>query len=140
MKALILAAGLGSRLQSLTKFKPKALIEVAGKPIMAYQLDALIANGISHIGVVTGYQGDKIRSFVSKFYPNLRVCFFDNPIYDKSNSAYSFWLAKDFVIDSSYIHLNCDIVFSHRLLQYVIQNQNQNVLSSGFTSSSSSSS
>ena len=83
MKAMILAAGLGSRLQSLTKFKPKALIEVAGKPIMAYQLDALIANGISHIGVVTGYQGDKIRSFVSKFYPNLRVCFFHRQLTDK---------------------------------------------------------
>ena len=54
MKTLILAAGLGSRLQHKTQHSPKALVRIHDKPILAYQLDALSACGMKDIGIVLG--------------------------------------------------------------------------------------
>ncbi len=61
MKALILAAGKGVRLQPITSTRPKHLIELAGKPILEYCLDGLQASGITEIMIVTHYLGDLIR-------------------------------------------------------------------------------
>ena len=60
MRALILAAGFGSRLLEHTTNIPKALVEMAGKPILEYQIEALLQNGIKSINIVIGYQGGKI--------------------------------------------------------------------------------
>jgi choline kinase len=56
MKAIILAAGRGSRMKDLTDERPKCLVEVRGKALLDWQLDALSAAGISDIGIVTGYK------------------------------------------------------------------------------------
>ena len=55
MKALILAAGLGSRLKKKTQNIPKALIKIKSKPIISLQIEALKYNKIDQIGVVLGY-------------------------------------------------------------------------------------
>jgi choline kinase len=62
-KAIILAAGRGSRMKHLTNDKPKCLNELHGKPLLQYQLDALRGAGISEIGIVSGYQREKLQSF-----------------------------------------------------------------------------
>ncbi len=62
-KAIILAAGRGSRMKHLTDDKPKCLNELHGKPLLQYQLDALRGAGISEIGIVSGYQREKLQSF-----------------------------------------------------------------------------
>ena len=56
MKAIILAAGRGSRMKSLTDERPKCLVELRGKPLLEWQLASLRAAGISEIAVVTGYK------------------------------------------------------------------------------------
>ena len=56
MKAIILAAGRGSRMKSLTDERPKCLVELRGKPLLEWQLESLRAAGISDIAVVTGYK------------------------------------------------------------------------------------
>jgi UDP-N-acetylglucosamine diphosphorylase/glucosamine-1-phosphate N-acetyltransferase len=63
MKAVVLAAGEGVRLQPITATRPKHLIKVGGKPILEYCLDALRASGITEFIIVTHYMGDAIRSF-----------------------------------------------------------------------------
>jgi len=63
LKALILAAGLGSRLMHETKDLPKALVQVSGKAILSYQLDALISNSIHNIIIVLGKKGSLIKDF-----------------------------------------------------------------------------
>ena len=128
MKALILAAGLGSRLKHKTSDIPKALVEVLGKPIMAYQLEALECNGIRDVGIVLGYKSEKIRSFIQAEFAHLAITFFENDIFDASNSAYSFWQAREYIQDDSYIHLNCDIIFSKGLLKRIIDHPFENVL------------
>jgi UDP-N-acetylglucosamine diphosphorylase/glucosamine-1-phosphate N-acetyltransferase len=63
MKAVVLAAGEGVRLQPITATRPKHLIKVGGKPILEYCLDALKASGITEVIIVTHYMGDAIRQY-----------------------------------------------------------------------------
>ncbi|MBU0485000.1 MAG: phosphocholine cytidylyltransferase family protein [Proteobacteria bacterium] len=56
MKAIILAAGRGSRMKHLTDNKPKCLIELHGRPLLEHQLSALTEAGIEDIGIITGYK------------------------------------------------------------------------------------
>ncbi|MBN1358225.1 NTP transferase domain-containing protein [Candidatus Bathyarchaeota archaeon] len=63
MKAVVLAAGEGARLQPITATRPKHLIQVGGKPILEHCLDALKFSGITEVVVVTHYMGDAIRRY-----------------------------------------------------------------------------
>ena len=62
--AMILAAGLGTRLQALTHDKPKALVEVNGKPLLQYSIEHLIDNGFHHIVINIHHFGEQIIDFV----------------------------------------------------------------------------
>jgi mannose-1-phosphate guanylyltransferase len=67
MKALILAAGLGTRLRPLTDTVPKALVPISGKPLLAYHLDSLKKHGVDEVIINTHYLADKISEFVDDY-------------------------------------------------------------------------
>jgi glucose-1-phosphate thymidylyltransferase len=75
MKAVIPVAGIGTRLRPHTHTIPKALVPVAGKPILGHILDELAPIGIRDVVLVTGYMGDRVREYVDGAYPDLRVCY-----------------------------------------------------------------
>ena len=60
MQAIILAAGRGTRLKAKTDTLPKAMIEIAGKPLLEYSLQALIENGIADVIIVIGFRHETI--------------------------------------------------------------------------------
>ena len=62
--AFILAAGLGTRLKELTSDKPKAMVEMNGKPLLEYVIDKLILQNFNHIVINIHHFGDKIIDFV----------------------------------------------------------------------------
>lgn len=62
MQIVILAGGLGTRLQPLTNDRPKSLVEVAGRPFIEHQLDLLKKNGINDVVLLVGHQGNKIKA------------------------------------------------------------------------------
>ena len=64
MKGIIIAAGYGSRLKALTATTPKSLVEIEGKSIITYPIDALLAAGISDISIVVGYRADVIKNYI----------------------------------------------------------------------------
>ena len=64
--AMILAAGLGTRLKALTQDKPKALVELNGKPLLQHCIENLIANGFYHIVINVHHFGEQIIDFVSQ--------------------------------------------------------------------------
>ena len=64
--AMILAAGLGTRLKTLTQDKPKALVELNGKPLLQHCIENLIANGFYHIVINVHHFGEQIIEFVSQ--------------------------------------------------------------------------
>src|SRR2546425_5216454 len=61
MKAVVLAAGEGTRMRPLTANLPKPLLPVAGKPFLRHTLEALRSAGISQVAVLIGWQGHRIR-------------------------------------------------------------------------------
>ncbi len=75
MKAIIPAAGIGTRLRPHTYTLPKALLFVAGKPIISHILDEVIKLDVSSIVLIVGYKGDLIEQYVSEHYKDLNVDF-----------------------------------------------------------------
>src|SRR5579871_6157305 len=99
MKAVILAAGIASRLRPLTNNTPKCLLPVGEKKILELTIDNIIANNISDVMIVTGYLQEQIKDFVSSKYPALNVQYIYNEVYDSTNNIYSLWLTKDSFIN-----------------------------------------
>ena len=119
MKALILNSGIGKRLRPLTDDKPKALIEIEGKPLLGHQLDNLIECSIRDIIITTGPFEDKIKRYVREKYPDINVSYVNNPKYNTTNYAYSMWLTKK-LIDEDIILIHGDLLFDKELLDKLI--------------------
>lgn len=116
MKAVILAAGMATRLRPLTDACPKCLLEVGGKPILGRAIDALLACGIGELVVVTGYKGEMIRERVGRDYPALKVSWVDNARYAETNNAYSLMLSEP-AASEPFLLLDSDILFSAGLVK-----------------------
>ena len=71
--AMILAAGLGTRLKALTQDKPKALVPLNGKPLLQHCIENLIANGFNHIVINVHHFGEQIIDFVESHHFNADI-------------------------------------------------------------------
>jgi choline kinase len=120
---VILAAGFGSRLKRLTKCNPKALINFKRKPILQIQLESLDYKLINKIIIVTGYKDYKIRNFVKKKFSNKEIIFVKNNTYKKNTSGQSFFFAYNYITTKSYIHINCDNLFTKKLFKKIIKSK-----------------
>ena len=103
VRAVILAAGRGERLRPLTDDRPKALVAIAGRSVLAWQLDALRACGIADVAVVTGYRGDLIRAG--------GVTCVDNPAWRRSNMVVSLLHAREWLRAGPCIVAYGDVVY-----------------------------
>ena len=75
LKAIVPVAGAGTRLRPFTYTQPKALIPIAGKPIISYIIDDLKSHGVSEFLFILGYFGEKIVDYVKENYPDLKTEF-----------------------------------------------------------------
>ncbi|MEX2117034.1 MAG: phosphocholine cytidylyltransferase family protein [Bacteroidota bacterium] len=116
MKCVILAAGIGKRLRPLTAKTPKCLLTIGGRTLLERTLDAVLANGIREIAIVTGFEGAKVRAKVSRAFPRVQVTFLHNARFRVTNNAYSLSLARAFAQHSSFLLLDSDILFPPLLL------------------------
>lgn len=98
-KAVIMAAGFGSRMMPATTDRPKPLVLVNGKRIIETLLDALVNVGIKDIVIIRGYKKEKFDELLFK-YPFIK--FIDNDLYDKENNISSVIKAIDY-IDNCYL-------------------------------------
>lgn len=114
MRAIILAAGVGSRLQALSGGKPKCLVEIGGRPLILHQLEALADHGIGPVLIVAGYRADEVREVVGD-----RAEFVINDRFQETNSLYSLWLAREHV-SGPFILLNCDLFFNPEVLERLL--------------------
>ncbi len=117
MRAVILAAGEGTRLRPLTNDRPKCLVELAGRPLLAWQLDALADAGIADVTIVTGYRADQITVGTRRVH---------NDRYDDTNMVASLMCARD-VFDGTDDVLVAygDIVYEPRLVTALIESDAQ---------------
>ena len=109
MNAIILAAGLGSRLKPLTKEVPKPLVKVNGLSLIERQIYLLKEAGICEIIIVIGYMSDKFK-FLEKKY-NVKLIY--NNKYKEYNNIYSLYLAQDY-LNNTYI-LEGDVYLTKNL-------------------------
>src|SRR5215471_15149038 len=120
MKALILAAGRGTRIHSVHGDHPKCLIRFNGdqSTILDHQIDCLFSAGITNIGIVVGYEKDQIIRHVTTQYPRHRrnFSFIENPLFAKTNNIFSFWLAEHWLNEEAFVCLNADVVFDPEIL------------------------
>ena len=99
-KALILAAGFGSRMMPATKDRPKPMVSVNNRPIITTLLDALLAAGVDDITIVRGYKKEAFDDLL-KDCPSIR--FIDNDVYDKYNNISSAVLGREFFTGGCYL-------------------------------------
>ena len=126
MKAIILAAGMGTRLRPLTESCPKCLVDVCGKPIMEYQLESLQKAGIGQCTMVVGYKSESVRQRFGNNYRGIKLSYVENHRYAETNNMYSLWLAKS-KMDDDILLLESDLIFDDRLLQELIWDHADNV-------------
>jgi choline kinase len=115
-KAILLSAGKGSRLLPLTAERPKCLIQLSGKSLLEWQLDALAGAGIADVVVVTGF-GDALVQDVVAPRAGVRTLF--NPFYHVADNLGSVWLARA-EFDRDLLLLNGDTLVSPALLAKVL--------------------
>ena len=122
-QAIIVAAGVGSRLRPLTNDRPKCLIEVDGQSILRRSMQLMIDQGVSDIAVVVGYRREMIVEHLRDF----PVTFFYNPFYRITNNMASLWFAATF-IKGDFIYSHSDVVCDASLLTMLIEDERRNVL------------
>jgi choline kinase len=118
MKAVILAAGQGTRIRSVHGEHPKCLIEVDHRTILDHQLEGLSRAGINEVAIVVGYEKEQIIAHVTSRHAKhkLSVHFIENPAFALTNNIYSLWLAIDWLRGDSFIVLNADVIFDPEIL------------------------
>jgi choline kinase len=110
MRAVILAAGRGSRLNGHVSAAPKALLDIGGLSLIQRQIRALRQLGIHDIVVVVGCEAERVKQHCG---PGLT--FVENADFATTNSLYSLWLARPLLQDG-FVVLNCDVLFHTQLL------------------------
>lgn len=127
MQGLILAAGMGNRLGKFTKDNTKCMVELNGKKLIDYTLEALIKVGIKKVIIVIGYEGLKLKNYLSKRHPMIEKIYVENKIYDKTNNIYSLWLAKSYLEEDDTILLESDLIFEKDILENLIKSPDKNL-------------
>ena len=112
--AIIMAAGLGTRMRPLTNEIPKPLVKVNGKRMIETIIQGLNQNGITDISIVTGYLADKF-DFLANKYSGIKLI--NNPYYQKYNNLSSLYVARDelnntIILDGDQLINNLDVLDS----------------------------
>lgn len=126
MKALILAAGLGTRLAPITDDRPKSLVPVNGKPIIIKQIENLLENGITDITVISGYKGDMLKKTVLNLYPDIKII--HSADYATTNNMYSAYLAKEAVENEPFLMMNADVFYDASVITALLKNESPNAI------------
>jgi choline kinase len=121
-RVIILAAGSGSRLRPLTLKKPKPLIKVGKHPIIDHEILSFARNDIKEIHVVVGYKGSAIMRHLSRnfAYPEFETSYVYNPKYNRTNTAYSLWLASPFFSGGINYIINGDLLITPDVVSRII--------------------
>lgn len=110
MKAIILAAGIGKRLDRIRGGSPKCLIEIDGISLIERQIRLLRSVGIDDVTAVVGFKADRVRQRFGR-----EINYVENPRYAETNTLYSLWLTRH-LWSRGFIVLNADVLFHGQIL------------------------
>ncbi|MAG19969.1 hypothetical protein CL618_00880 [archaeon] len=126
IKAIILAAGKGTRLKPLTDNIPKPLVKINHISILEYILNTLIELNIKEIALIVSYKKQEIIKKITNKYKTANITYIhqEQPL----GTGQATLLAKDFTKDSDFISINGDIIYDINILKKIIENSHSNVL------------
>jgi len=127
VKAIIMAAGIGSRIHGVIGEKPKCLIEVNGQTLIERTVKLLQERGVSDVAVITGYKSDLIHEKLGS-----TVRYFHNEDYRTTNSIASLWLARE-MLDDDVLLMNADLYFEEAILDLAFAQDRSAVMLSDST-------
>ena len=116
MKAIILAAGLGSRLGDLTKHKPKSLIKIGSKTLLERLTKQLEDLGVNKIQIICGHEKKKIDKYFSKYQR------FYYPRYKTTNNLHTLYYFRRLLNDDCIISF-ADVIFHKEIINGIIKSK-----------------
>ena len=130
MKAIILAAGMGKRLEAVSGGVPKCMVPVGGRPLVDRLIERTAEAGIKEVIIVTGYCAQALRDHVGQIdHPLARsAVFVHNDRYSDMGNFYSLLVAEEAVGGSSFIKLDGDLLMDHTVLPKVLASPGPGVL------------
>jgi choline kinase len=120
LTAIILAAGLGSRLRPLTDATPKCLLDVGGKTILARQLERIAAAGIRRAVVVTGYRAEDVETHLQSNQPPIEVLLAPNTAYATTGNCMSVLAARSRANGGGVVICDGDVVLTGDALRRLV--------------------
>lgn len=127
MQSIILAAGMGKRLQELTKDNTKCMVKVNGVTMIERCLRILDKKNLSRIVIVIGYKGENLKEYVESLNIKTPVCYVNNFVYDKTNNIYSLALAKEYLCAEDTLLLESDLIFEESLIDELLKDKRENL-------------
>lgn len=128
-RAIILAAGQGTRLGELVRDVPKPLLRLDTTTLLGRQLEQVRRRGVERVTVVVGYMGDRVRDTLGGGQDGLAIEFVENPVYAESGSGWSLLQAAHRLEDGEPVLLtHGDIVYADEILDRCLAVQHASVL------------
>lgn len=124
MKAIILAAGVGRRLEPHTGGEPKCLLVLDGEPLLARLLGSLGAAGINEAVIVVGHGADRIRDTIGNTRGPVRIRYVVNPAYRKG-AILSLWAARAEIADDLLV-MDADVLCAPELIACLVRSRHAN--------------
>lgn len=125
--AVILAAGMGTRLKELGRSLPKGFLQFGERPIIEESIELLSACGIQHIIIVTGFLAEFYDRLKEQYNRPIEIEIVHNPLYAESGSMYSLFLARE-LIEEDFLLLESDLIYERRALSVVLSFPKDNVV------------
>lgn len=118
MKAIVLAAGMGKRLQKASGGLPKSMIKIGERSIIHNQIQSCLDVGIKEFVFVLGFKQELLQEHILEILKAAQVKFVENPIYSRTNTLYSLYLTTE-LWDQDFIYFNADVLFKQDLLKKI---------------------
>ena len=120
MQAIILAAGNGTRLGKLTRDVPKCMVKVNGVTMIERMLGTLDKHNLSRIVIVTGYEGELLKTFVQELDIKTEIVFVYNDVYNTTNNIFSLYKAKEYLLLEDTLLLESDLIFDPSIIGKIL--------------------
>ena len=125
MQAVILAAGMGKRLKELTNNNTKCMVKVNGVSMIDRMLHQIERKKLKRIVIVVGYEGEKLKDYISTLEIKTPIIYVDNPIYNKTNNIYSLALAKNYLCEDDTLLFESDLIFEDSVIDELLNDSRE---------------
>ena len=127
MQAVILAAGMGKRLNNLTQNNTKCMVKVHNRRLIDYILEGISEVDLTRIVIVVGYEAQGLKDYLGDTYNNVAIEYVCNEDYATTNNIYSLFLARDYLKKEDTILLESDLIFDKKIINRLIADPRPNL-------------